>query len=65
MASDDLRTKIAAVLAGHQIETRPFTFRCSCLPDAWLASRSDCDLHLADAVIAELGLAQLEWTADE
>lgn len=63
-ATDTLRDKIAAVLNRHQIEAWSLTCRCSCLPDAWLASREDCQRHMADAVIRELGLERETWNPD-
>jgi hypothetical protein len=63
--SDDLRTRIAAVLSKHRIYHRAFTtgpvpldWGCSCYE--WQGKSADHDLHQADVVIAELGIYEDE-----
>ena len=50
---DDLRTRIAAVVAAHRDQCG----NCSCGWESWEES---WDMHLADAVIATLGIYEDE-----
>lgn len=56
--TDTLRDRIAAVQAQHQptIVSAHGLVECSCSPGWRLSTMTDHGLHVADAVISELGL---------